>query len=52
MSEMKTNIYGDKFWYENDQLHRLDGPAEEYGNGDKSWYQNGQCHRLDGPAVE
>ena len=44
---------GDKFWYnQNDQLHRLDGPAVEYSSGYKSWYQNGQYHRLDGPAIE
>jgi hypothetical protein len=39
-------------WYQDDQLHRLDGPAVEGANGTKHWYQNGQFHRLDGPAVE
>ena len=39
-------------WYQNDQLHRLDGPAQEWANGGKFWYQNGLCHRLDGPAIE
>jgi hypothetical protein len=43
---------GDKFWYQNDKLHRLDGPAVEWSDGDKSWYQNDKLHRLDGPACE
>ena len=34
------------------ELHRLDGPAEEWSNGSKAWYQNGQLHRVDGPAAE
>jgi hypothetical protein len=43
---------GDKHWYQNDQLHRTDGPAIEYANGTKMWCQNDQLHRIDGPAVE
>jgi len=43
---------GTKEWYQNGQLHRLDGHAVEWGNGTKMWYVNGQLHRLDGPAVE
>jgi hypothetical protein len=43
---------GDKFWYQNDKLHRLDGPAIEDADGFKEWYQNGKCHREDGPAIE
>jgi hypothetical protein len=43
---------GNKYWYKNDQLHRLDGPAQEFANGDKCWYKNGKYHRLDGPAWE
>ena len=44
--------YGTKRWYQNGELHRLDGPAVEWANGGKRWYQNGKLHRLDGPAVE
>jgi hypothetical protein len=44
--------FGNKFWYQDDQLHRLDGPAVEYTNGTKYWYQSGKIHRLDGPACE
>ncbi len=52
--EYVVRIYnhGDKHWYQNDKLHRLDGPAVERANGDKHWYQNGKLHRLDGPAAE
>lgn len=46
-------------WYQNGELHRLDGPAHimrhEYDHGadiqDQKWYQNGKLHRLDGPAM-
>jgi len=49
---VKVNDSGAKFWYQNDKLHRLDGPASEYASGSKAWYQNGKLHRLDGPAIE
>jgi hypothetical protein len=40
-------------WFnENDQLHRIDGPAVELASGAKCWFQNGQRHRVDGPAIE
>ena len=48
----KVDDHGNKYWYQNDQLQREDGPAIEYANGDKHWYQNDQLHREDGPAVE
>jgi hypothetical protein len=44
--------YGAKLWYQNDQLHRVDGPAEEWADGTKRWYQHDQLHRVDGPALE
>ena len=43
---------GNKFYYLNNQLHRLDSPAIEYISGTKLWYQYGHLHRLDGPAIE
>ena len=50
---VEIDEFGSKFWKnKNGQLHRLDGPAEEYADGQKSWYQNGLRHRLDEPAVE
>ena len=44
--------HGNKVWYLNDELHRVDGPAMEVANGSKLWYLNGNLHRVDGPAVE
>ena len=54
MEEYKVKVTenGDKAWYQNDKLHRLDGPAIERVNGNNLWYQDGKCHRLDGPAIE
>ena len=49
---VKVHNNGDKLWYQNGKLHRLDGPAVEWSDGDKFWYQNGKRHRLDGPAIE
>ncbi len=43
---------GIRCWYQNDELHRLDGPAIEYTDGEKHWLQNGKFHRLNGPAIE
>jgi hypothetical protein len=40
-------------WYnENGQPHREEGPAIEWANGTKSWWLRGQPHREDGPAIE
>ena len=50
--EVQVHANGDKYWYQNGQHHRLDGPAIEYTDGAKYWYIEGQRHRLDGPAVE
>ena len=52
-SIVEIDGFGSKLWRNKQgQLHRLDGPAEEWADGQKSWYQNGLRHRLDGPAVE
>jgi len=51
--KVTVDNYGTKRWYnENDEYHRLDGPAIERANGSKEWRLNGKLHRLDGPAVE
>jgi hypothetical protein len=53
MQEYVVKVYNNGTeWHQNDQLHRIDGPAVEWVNGSKEWYVNGQRHRLDGPAVE
>ena len=46
----RIDKYGNKYWYFNGQLHRVDGPAIENSNGYKEWWLNG--HRIDGPAIE
>ena len=38
--------------YHDRKLHRVDGPAVEWGDGRNEWYQNGLLHRLGGPAIE
>ena len=49
-TEIDSN--GDKHWYLNGNLHRVDGPAVEWSDGSKEWYLNGKRHRVDGPAIE
>ena len=40
-------------WYTDDgELHREDGPAVIRQDGSKEWWQYDQIHRVDGPAVE
>jgi hypothetical protein len=36
---------GTKRWYQNNRLHRLDGPAIEEKNGTKYWLKEGKLHR-------
>ena len=43
---------GNKHYFLNDILHRVDGPAVECADGDKEWYLNGSRHRVEEPAVE
>ncbi len=63
-NEMKNGLFN-KELYTNNKLHRIDGPAIEYGNGklhrmngpaveygDRVWYFNGKLHRINGPAIE
>jgi len=50
--EVRVYDNGDKYWHQNDKLHRIDGPAIELADGYKAWYQNGERHRTDGPAIE
>jgi hypothetical protein len=54
METYTVTVYenGYRQWWQNDQLHRLDGPSIEWANGDREWYQNGKRHRTDGPAIE
>src|SRR5580692_10445424 len=38
MPPMIHRLCGDKEWYFEGQLHRVDKPAIEYANGNKEWY--------------
>jgi hypothetical protein len=52
MSTLTVDLNGTKYWLENGEYHRVDGPAREWPDGRKDWYINGKRHREDGPAVE
>ena len=41
-----------RYYNEQGQLHREDGPAVEYIDGTKVWFLNDKRHREDGPAIE
>jgi hypothetical protein len=49
---VKVDDHGTKHWYQNNKLHRTDGPACEDANGTKEWYLDDKLHRTDGPAIE
>ena len=38
---VKVSDNGDKDWYVDDNLHRIDGPAIEDADGSKHWYLDG-----------
>ena len=45
-SKVEVDEYGDKeYLNDEDENHRLDGPAIEYLNGSKRWLINGNYHR-------
>jgi hypothetical protein len=50
--ECQVSPNGDKRWYLNGELHRVDGPAIERADGTKEWWLNDKRHRVDGPAIE
>jgi hypothetical protein len=43
---------GTKFWFENGEIHREDGPAIIWADGSTEWEWRGQLHRVGGPAIE
>lgn len=44
---------GDKEWWVDGNLHRIDKPTCEYDFGvRRRWHVNGQPHREDGPAID
>ncbi len=36
----------------NQEQHRIDGPANDFKNGCKFWFKNGRISRENGPAAE
>jgi hypothetical protein len=40
------------YFNEEEQPHRIDGPAIECEDGHKEYWVNGKLHRIDGPAIE
>jgi hypothetical protein len=52
-SKCEISSNGTKRWFNDEgQLHRLNGPAVEYADGDESWWIEDEIHRLDGPAFK
>jgi hypothetical protein len=51
-NRLEIDIYNNKIYWKNNQVHREDGPAIETASGDKFWYLNDKRHRIDGPAIE
>jgi len=49
---LEVDEFGNKVWFLNGKLHRVDGSAAENADGSKAWYLNGNLHRVDGPAIE
>jgi len=35
-----VDVFGNREWWRNGQLHREDGPAIEYASGNRYWYLN------------
>ena len=44
MKTYTVKVYedGDRCWYQNGKLHRLDGPAIEWADGTRQWWINGK----------
>ena len=51
--DLTIDVDGTKRWFNEDgDLHREDGPAIEFANGTKFWCIYGYYHRINGPAIE
>lgn len=52
MGNPEIDSEGTKRWYDDDgELHRDDGPAVHIYNRYKAWYRHGKKHRIGGPAI-
>ncbi len=43
---------GNRFWFKDENRHRVGGPAVEFVDGYRAWYLEDRLHREDGPAIE
>ena len=54
--EIVVTLYIDeeqnRFWLEDGEKHRENGPAVEWANGNKEWLKRGMLCRSDGPTLE
>ena len=44
---MHVDTHGNKAWYKDGKLHRVDGHAQEWEDGEKRWYLNGKIYSFD-----
>lgn len=48
-----VDLYGaHRYYNQNNQLHRENGPAVVFEDNSRQWYLNGKLHRENGPAIE
>jgi hypothetical protein len=47
IKEVRSTIY----YYQHNQVHRINGPAGIWTDGHLFWYQYGSRHRANNPAV-
>ncbi len=48
---LRIDKYGTKQWYQDGELHQVDGPAIIWTDGSEYWYKHGLLHRDNGPAA-
>lgn len=47
----EVDMIGTTFYYNNnDEIHRIHGPAVIWNDGSMYWFRDGLLHREDGPA--
>ena len=47
-----VDLDGNKYYFNINGFHCINGPAVEYADGYKAWWVDGKRHRIDEPAVE
>lgn len=50
MISLWISVAGAKWWYKDNDRHRVNGPAAVYLDGFCAWWRYGLLHRTDGPA--